>query len=581
MLSLWGGGSVMHAKQSTYVLEVVGGDDHGARLDVDERVRTIGRARDVDLVLRDLGVSRRHVQVAATANGVQFDICGGAAPLMVGGRHVRSVEAKEGDRVLLGNTLLVVVTASRDSTPSSVRGSRDHTDVKTLLTGVGADARAMASVHALIEALDVAQDPATLEGVIRAWASEQTPACSVEVRQGTDASTGSEISETEEAGSSALILIPTSSEEPVTLAFRCEAPRGRLTDSFRRTLVVAGRLFGSSFARVRRAEIVDSEVAALRALSFGSARGFLGTSPGAQQLASLVPKLATSDVSVLIEGETGVGKTFVARLIHEASPRAREPLRVINCAAIPENLVESELFGHERGAFTGAGATRVGALEAAGKGTLFLDEIGELSLGSQAKLLRVVEDRRFERIGSNRTIELRARLLCATNRDLEAMADAGQFRRDLLFRIAVVRVRVPALRERGDDLVQLAKQLLADSAQSAGRRVTGFSLAALDLIRRYSWPGNVRELRNAIEHALALGEGALVETCDLPAGIAPRATQPEDPDVVRLPLDLVTLERHAIEAALRATNGNRVRAAALLGINRATLYNKLKEYGDG
>jgi DNA-binding NtrC family response regulator len=448
--------------------------------------------------------------------------------------------------------------------------------VRTLLTGMGADARAMAAVHALIEVLDPALDRGSLAEALATWSSEQTPSCTVDVRRGLEASP--EVAEHAEDGAT-VIVVPAPADDPVSLAFSCPAPAETVPDSFRRMLVVAGRLYGSSLARLRRAEVADGEVAALRALSFGTAHDFLGSSPAAQQLASRIPRLALSDVSVLLEGETGVGKTFVARLIHEASPHAREPLRVINCAAIPEALVESELFGHERGAFTGAVGSRVGALEAAGRGTLFLDEIGELSLGSQAKLLRVLEERKFERVGSNHTIELRARVLSATNRDLDEMVSAGKFRQDLLFRVAVVRLRVPPLRERGEDLIELARQLLGDAAQSAGRRVVGFTAEATALIRRYSWPGNVRELRNAIDHAVALGEGSLVDCGDLPPLLAPAEDQPADPDLVRLPLDLPTLERRAVEAALRATGGNRLRAAALLNVNRSTLYNKMREYG--
>jgi DNA-binding NtrC family response regulator len=493
------------------------------------------------------------------------------------GQPHQSVEAKEGARILIGSTLLAVVATGipAASRPGGVRGP---TDVRTLLTGVGADVRAMAGLHALIEGLDAVQDRGSLDGVLRAWSSAHTPCTALEIRSAPDAQTSSQVTERDEHLATT-VVVPAPGENPFALAFTFTLPEGRVTDSLRRTLVVAGRLFGSSVERIRRAEIAQTEVTALRSLSFGSAETFLGSSPGAQQVAAKIPRLAGSDVSLLIEGETGVGKTFVARLVHEASPRAREPLRVINCAAIPENLVESELFGHERGAFTGASARRIGALEAAGRGTLFLDEIGELSPGSQAKLLHVLEGRRFERIGSNQELELRARVICATNRDLESMAQEGLFRRDLLFRVAVVRVRVPPLRERGDDLPQLARQVLGDVARSAGRRMTGFSSGALDLICLYSWPGNVRELRNAIEHAVVFGEGPVVEAHDLPVELASKANQPADPDLVRLPLAIPALERRAIEAALRATNGNRMRAAVLLEMNRSTFYTKLKEYG--
>jgi two-component system response regulator AtoC len=286
-------------------------------------------------------------------------------------------------------------------------------------------------------------------------------------------------------------------------------------------------------------------------------------------------------VAILIEGETGVGKTFFARLIHEGGARAKEPLRVLNCASIPESLLESELFGHERGAFTGANTARPGALESAGAGTLFLDEIGELSLASQAKLLRALEEKRFERLGSNRTLELRARVLCATNRDLAGMAKDGRFRADLLFRISVVKLTIPPLRERDDDLLLLAQHVLGDVARDGHRRIDGLSAEALDAIKRYPWPGNVRELRNAIEHAVVMGDGPVIALSDLPEAftqLPEHAVRPATGDrgeSVTLPAHLDWLEARAIEAALRAAKNNRTRAAALLGIPRSTLYNKL------
>jgi two-component system response regulator AtoC len=296
----------------------------------------------------------------------------------------------------------------------------------------------------------------------------------------------------------------------------------------------------------------------------------------------VVPRLAASDATALLLGESGTGKTFVARLIHESSPRAREPLKVINCAAIPEALLEGELFGHEKGAFTGAVASRAGVFEAAGRGTVLLDEIGELPLTSQAKLLRVLEDKTYERLGSTRSLKLEARVLAATNRDLSAMCEAGTFRKDLFFRISVVSVKIPSLRERGEDVVLLARQLLGDLSGSAGRRVTDFSPGALAIVRSYPWPGNVRELRNAIEHALVLGDDATILPSDLPESMRAAAVQTagptdDDPHVVRLPAKLDWLEARAIEAAMVVTGGNRTRAAALLGINRVTLYKKLKE----
>jgi transcriptional regulator with PAS, ATPase and Fis domain len=281
--------------------------------------------------------------------------------------------------------------------------------------------------------------------------------------------------------------------------------------------------------------------------------------------------------TALLLGDSGTGKSFVARLIHEASARASLPLRVIDCAAIPDGLLESELFGSERGAFSAAVATRVGAFEAAGDGTLLLDEIGEVPASSQAKLLRAIESRTLERVGSNKPIALRARVIAATNRDLRAMVETREFRADLYYRLAVVTVVIPSLRDRGDDVLVIADRMLADLAAVAARRVTGFTEPARDALRRYAWPGNARELRNAIEHALVLGEGDRIDVADLPELVRGRAVPASaDPMTVQLPANLDWLEARAIDAALVATGGNRTKAAAILGINRVTLQKKLK-----
>jgi DNA-binding NtrC family response regulator len=437
--------------------------------------------------------------------------------------------------------------------------------------------RWLAAVHSLLEALDGAHDRPRVEQAIRSWAITHVAATELMIALRSRDSIGcAGIEERATATGGSVLIVPAPSHEPAVLTITSSLPLDRISDTLRRTLVLVGRISGAALGHVHRREGVDPVTAILERAPEENGPLFPGASKHAQHLANLVPRLAQSDVSVLIEGETGVGKTFVAQLIHAAGPRARAPLRIVNCSAIPETLLESQLFGHERGAFTGASVARVGILEAAGTGTILLDEIGELSLASQAKLLHVLEDRRFERIGSHRTIELRARVLCATNRKLEDMVLAGQFRKDLLFRISVVRLNVPPLRERGEDLLELAQRILAEAMPSATRRVLGFSHEALEVIRTYAWPGNVRELRNAIEHALALGDSPLILPEDFPAGIGPRSPQPEDPDLVRLPSALAVLERRAIDASLRATRGNRLRAAQLLGVTRQTLYNKLR-----
>ena len=579
----------------SYLLKVVAGPDEGASIDVDARVRTIGRARDVDMVLRDLSVSRRHVQVAASAAGVRVVLCAGAAPFVVDGQPLDTIDARPGDRVVIGNTVIVIFAAPAEADASATAPS-ERLDIRTLLTGAAADVRGLAAAHALIEALDAADEREAAEAAVLRWAATHAHASAIDVTSGEPHPSGFDaasaaprdaevLERAGDDGQTTIIAVPAPGDASTWVTFTCRIPPERVSDSLRRMLVVAGRLAGSALTRVRRLEAADQEKAELRALSVGSARAFLGTSPAAQDLARLIPRLAASDAVVLLQGETGAGKTFVARLIHESGARKSEPLRIINCATIPENLLENELFGHDKGAFTGAVGVHHGALEAAGRGTVFLDEIGELPLACQAKLLSVLDERRFQRLGSNRPITLHARVLAATNRDLEAMVKNKTFRGDLYYRLGAVRVTVPALRDRAADLPLLARQILSDYAASAGRRIDGFSPAALRRIVQYPWPGNVRELRNAIEHAVVLGDGPLVEPTDFPTALqGPPEDPPDDalPTVLRLPARLAWVERCAIEAALRETGGNRTRAAALLGIHRQTLYNKLNEAeGDG
>ncbi len=519
---------------TAFFLVVRDGADAGARASVpDGGALVIGRASGSGLALRDPAVSRRHLEARAEAGQLVVRAEGTAAPFVVKGETVREARLTPGDTLLVGDTRIHVEAGeARDGLDGA---ATQRTDVRTLFDGASAEVRGLSALFQLTEALDRAADRAAAEHALSAFLKEHASASEVTVGHGAtgesaihedDSATGgapTAIVEHTAAGVTTLVL-SAGTASPAAITVRL-APGAPLSNPLRRLLLVAARLFVSRTSQLRALTSAREETASLRALAVGSARAFLGTSKAAEQVARVVPRLAASDAAALLLGESGVGKTFVARLIHEASPRLAEPLRVINCAAIPENLLEAELFGVERGAFTGAVAARPGAFEAAGAGTLFLDEIGELGLTSQAKLLRALEERRFERLGGNRTLPLRARVLAATNRDLAAMVEAGTFRRDLYFRISVITLRIPSLRERGDDIRLLSEQILADLAPSAARRVRGFSPAALAAIQAYAWPGNVRELRNAIEHALVLGDGPLIEPADFPE-IVSTATSP-------------------------------------------------------
>jgi DNA-binding NtrC family response regulator len=541
----------------------------------------LGRSPEAPIRVGDPRISRAHADVTAVSGGVRFQCRPDAAPILVAGVETRDGVAAPGQQVVVGETVFEVVV-----TPPA----EESTELRTLLTGPANDVRGLLAILALTETLDAASSRADVPARLAAWGEQHVRASRVRiVEDGALADRvivrhGHRGAEDEET----VVLVPAHAELGVGIELTLE--KGGDAPSVLRLLGVVGRLCGSTLARLDALEAIERERGLLRKLAVGSARAFLGESPAAATVTNAVARLAASDATGLLEGETGVGKTFVARLIHEAGARAQAPLQVVNCAAIPENLVESELFGHERGAFTGAVAARAGVFESAGRGTVLLDEIGELPLASQSKLLHVLEDKRFTPVGSTRSVPLAARVLAATNRDLEAMVQEGTFRRDLFFRLSVVRVAVPPLRDRGDDLVLLAQHILDDLRASSARRVEGFTDEALHVIRTYAWPGNVRELRNVLEHALVMGDGKRIGVLDLPAAVravaaaaSPRvvvaASAPAAAGgsrTVELPASLEWLEKQAIGAALAATSGNQKQAAAILGINRVTLYKKLK-----
>ena len=305
--------------------------------------------------------------------------------------------------------------------------------------------------------------------------------------------------------------------------------------------------------------------------------GIVAKSPVMRQLVDLASRVAKVDSTVLITGESGSGKERIARLVHEESTRAAGPFIAVNCGAITETLLESELFGHARGAFTGATSDRPGLFEAANGGTLLLDEVGEVSPGMQVKLLRTLQEREIRRVGENKSRRVDVRVVAATNRDLAHGVEGGTFRQDLYYRLKVVELHVPALRERRDDVLPLARVLLADAALRMKRKIAGLAPSAADQLLRYEWPGNVRELENAMERAVALARGSRVELEDLPEEIRQAFPRPVAARGRVRPLDDV--EKEYILAALELNAGNQTHTAAQLRIGSATLYRKLKRYG--
>ena len=303
--------------------------------------------------------------------------------------------------------------------------------------------------------------------------------------------------------------------------------------------------------------------------------GLIGVSPRMQRVYKLIEKVAQHSYPVLILGESGTGKELVSRSIHFSGPRSNKPFSPVDCSALVPTLIESELFGYVKGAFTGAQQSKQGLFEAAGEGTLFLDEIGDLPVDLQAKLLRALQEHEVKPVGSNDRVGIRARVIAATNRDLEASIRTGSFRQDLYFRLNVVQIKLPALRDRRVDIPLLVNAFLEKFSDPA-RPIHTISEEAMRRIMAYDWPGNIRELENAIERAVALGSGPILHVGDLPSNLQYTSTEklPEGDEMV--PLE--ALERRAIFRALRETAGDKLAAARLLGIGKTTLYRKLKQY---
>jgi Nif-specific regulatory protein len=339
--------------------------------------------------------------------------------------------------------------------------------------------------------------------------------------------------------------------------------------------LAAARQLGSVWDRNRRQAGLTLENQVLRD-SLRLESELVGASAGLKQIETQITRVAATKATVLVRGESGVGKELVARAIHFSSPRRDGPFVTLNCAALTETLLESELFGHEKGAFTGATERMVGKFEAADGGSIFLDEIGEMAPNTQAKLLRVLEGQPFERVGGNTPIRVDVRVVAATNRPLEEAVRAGTFRKDLYFRLQVVQIDVPPLRDRPDDVPVIADHFLKRYVRETGRKVKGFSPAAAKKLLTHHWPGNVRELRNVVERAVALGAGAVIEEADI--WLSPLEVGEVVATNAYEPVSLDEVEKRHILRTLQYTDWNKSRASEILGIERSTLDRKIKGY---
>ncbi len=629
-------------------LVVIEGPDAGLEFELPLRGGGVGRGDGNLVQLSDPTVSRQHGAIELRDGALCWITDSGKSTLI--NKHVVTAHRLEaGDMIELGATKLAYLAVDGVAVTRASSHVTMEVGSRQLLALTGGDDRARRHLAALAQLGDRlrAESAAGRDAVARAacdaaltalgahrafvlTASRRVAplAAAVGTQESTQLQAPAELVDkvvqgkqvvTAETGGRALIAAPIHGSGDEVIGILWVDRKGAAWDQI--DTLAAGclaHLTGAAWVGaenrdqlVRRADALEEQLAGT-----ASNGELVGRSVATQRILDFVNRVAPSDATVLLGGESGSGKEMVARAIHRASRRAKGPCVAVNCAALTETLIESELFGHEKGAFTGATEKKAGRFEMADRGTLFLDEIGELPLGLQTKFLRVLEERRFERVGGQKSIDVDVRVVAATNRDLAEMVKRGTFREDLFYRLSVIQVDVPPLRERLDDVPLLADHFLARFRQQAARRITGFAPDALAAMIRYAWPGNVRELRNAIERAIVLGDRDQIMAQDLPpqvlAAAAParsRTSPPTPPlgsaisNAAIVPPPVVTplatidpmpphampsrpavakslreLEKEGILAALAATNGNKAQAAAILEIDRSTLYKKLKDY---
>ena len=349
-----------------------------------------------------------------------------------------------------------------------------------------------------------------------------------------------------------------------------------LTKPFRREQLI--KLIDKA---LERRDLIEQNRALKKQLEDIRAKGqMIGASPSWRRMLTLVEQIADSSATILIQGESGTGKELVARTIHERSARRNGPFVAVNCAALPETLLESELFGYEKGAFTGAAGRKEGRFDLANAGTLFLDEVADLSLVTQPKILRVLQEGEFERLGGTRTLQIDVRILAATNQDLSEMVKDKRFREDLYYRLNVITVRVPPLRERHEDIRVLAQHYLRVYSAKNGRKLDGFTAEALERLEAYAWPGNVRELENLVERSVLLARKDRIDAEDLPEEVMGVKRPPRDAILELIGTPLADVEQRLLDETLRITGGNKTQAAKLLGIDVRTVARKLERRED-
>jgi two-component system response regulator HydG len=558
-------------------LIVVSGALLGARFPLGKRPLSIGRAPSSGIRVPEPGIAQEHCVVRPSPTGYQLTDRHSATGTYINGMRVTEHALEPGDQVAIGDTILLY----REEPPPE----RDATPRQTLLRACSF----LFLFRALASARDQAQRSA-FEAPLHTLLADIVPCTASAILMGKD--------EQELCAAARLRAMPPEMEslaaavcregvviDPAagliaTPLWNRGEPAGLLAAWFpadeiarlgehRDALGALATLAAATLETLRDVETLRAENSLLRERLGPTETGIAGESIAIHKMLGLIARLAPQDTSVLILGETGAGKELVARALHRLSPRAAKPFVAINCAALTDTLLESELFGHEKGAFTGAVGQKKGKLEMAEGGTVFLDEIGELAAQLQAKLLRVLQQREFERVGGTHTWKLDIRLVAATNRDLASEVQRGRFRVDLYHRLNVVTVRVPPLRERSGDIPALAHYFLQRAAVRCGRAVEGISPEAERCLLAYNWPGNVRELENAIEHAVVLGESDWIQPEDLPETVLMSGATPQAPEALRN--SVAESKRQLILSAWQQCEGDHNRTAAHLHIHPNSL----------
>jgi len=618
-------------------LKAIGGSLAGMALPLSERDVSIGRDETNRIALADSAVSARHCVITCTADQIAIRDLDPTNPSFVNGLPAGDRELNDGDQIQIGGSLFVLQLTGGDEPPSASsvnvddvsaaapysyilhredvfatprRGERDAADrLSRDLEALIRISGAINAIHGLVAlerplleliadvvpasrgALVLSGDRQTEIASAAGWSRVPDQGGAVQVSRPVvehvlrDA-IGILTYEFPEGATTArsVLAAPLVAFDKVlgAIVLEKDGANDRFDEGHLRLLMTIAAIAATALGHARHVDTLERANRGLVA-ELNLDHNMVGESPAMRDLYRRISRVAQTDSTVLITGESGTGKELVARAIHRNSPRVEKPFVAINCAAITETLLESELFGHEKGAFTGAVAQKKGKLEVADGGTVFLDEIGELSPTLQAKLLRVLQDHEFDRVGGTKCVKVDFRLLAATNRDLEEAIEAGQFRRDLFYRLNVVSLALPALRDRRADIPLLAGWFIRRYASKAKRAVAGFSSDALACLTAYEWPGNVRELENAIEHAVVLGLDPVIARDDLPdavaeAGSPTGAGTAAHPAAARFHDTIKQTKKDLIIRAVGEADGNYNAAARLLGLHPNYLHRLIKNF---